>query len=79
MFENKDDRTLQTKYYLPAVEIKDSNVMIDWQNFFESASKNNFISYDNIRKIPTGEGDDCTTGCLPDYPCLKNYYEVIPI
>ena len=79
MFENKDDRTLQTKYYLPAVEIKDSNVMIDWQNFFESASKDNFISYNNIRKIPTGEGDDCTTGCLLDYPCLKNYYEVIPI
>ena len=29
LFESKDDRTLQTKYYLPAVEIKDSNVMID--------------------------------------------------
>ena len=24
-------------------------------------------TYENIRKIATGQGDDCTTGCLLDY------------
>ena len=28
-FENKDDRTVHTKHYLPTVEMKDYNVMID--------------------------------------------------
>ena len=32
--ENTTDRTVRTQYYLPTVEIKDYNVMIDGQNFF---------------------------------------------
>ena len=28
-------------------------------------------TYENIRKIPTGQGDDYTTGRLLDYSCLK--------
>ena len=34
-FENKDDRTVHTKYYLPIVEVKDYNVTINGQNFFD--------------------------------------------
>ena len=33
LFENNTNRTLHTKYYLPTVEIKDYNVMIDGENF----------------------------------------------
>ena len=29
LFENEDDRKVHTGYYLPKVEIKDNNVMID--------------------------------------------------
>ena len=36
-------------------------------------------TYDNIRKIATGQGDDYTTGCLLDYPCFKKYYKLIAI
>ena len=32
--ENTTNRTVHTQYYLPTVEIKDYNVMIDGQNFF---------------------------------------------
>ena len=28
-------------------------------------------TYDNIRKITTGQEDDYTTGCLLDYNCFK--------
>ena len=28
-------------------------------------------TYDEIRKIPAGQGDDCTTGCLLDYNYFK--------
>ena len=42
--------------------------MINGENFFDQAIKNNKITYDNIRKIAIGQGDDNTTGCLLDYP-----------
>ena len=67
LFENKDDRTVHTKYYLATVELNNYNVMIDGRNFFDQPVKNNFITYDNIRKIVAGKGDDYTTGCLLDY------------
>ena len=47
-FENKKDRTLHTKYYLPTTEIKDYNVMINGQNFFDQSVKNNLRTKDNI-------------------------------
>ena len=38
-FENATDRIVHTKYFLPTVEIKDYNVMIDGQNFFDQPVK----------------------------------------
>ena len=32
--------------------------MIHGQNIFDQPIRNNFITYDNIRKIATGQGDD---------------------
>ena len=31
------------------------------------------------RKIATIQGDDCTSGCLLDYPYFKKYYKLIAI
>ena len=39
-FENEDDRTSYYKYYLPKVEIKDYNVLIDGNSLFELPIKN---------------------------------------
>ena len=38
--------------------------MIDGKNFFNQPTKNDIKTYENIRKIPTGQGDDYTTSCL---------------
>ena len=71
-FENNSGRTSYTRYYLPLVEIKDHN--FDGRNFFDQPVKDNLITYDNIRKIAAGQGEDYTTGCFLDYPYFKNYY-----
>ena len=76
-FENDDDRTSDDQYYLPTVEIKDYNIMINGENFFDQPIKNNKVTYDNIRKIATGQGDDYTTGCLLDYSYFKDTYKMI--
>ena len=40
--------------------------MIDGKNFFYQPVKNNKGTYENVRKIATGQGDDYATGCLLD-------------
>ena len=47
--------------------------------FFSYLLKNDLITYDNIRKIATGQGDDYTTGYLLYYLYCKNYYKMIAI
>ena len=78
-FENDAQRTSNKRYFIPNVEIKDYNVMIDGKNFFDQPVKNNKVTYGNIRKIATGQGDDYTTGCLLDYTYFKKYYKMIAI
>ena len=46
--------------------------MIDGKNFFDQPIKNYKITYENIRKITTGQGDDYTTGFLLEYAYFKN-------
>ena len=53
--------------------------MIDAKNFFDQPIKNDMRTYDNIRKIATGQGDDYTTGCLLDYSYSNNYYKMVAI
>ena len=61
-FENENDRTSHSTYYLPKIEIKDYNVMIDGKNLFHQPIDNMTKTYENIRSIATGQGDDYTTG-----------------
>ena len=44
--------------------------MIDGKNVFDQPI-NDVKTYENIRKIATGQGNDYTTGCLLDYPYFK--------
>ena len=78
-FEDDAQRTSNKRCYLPNAEIKDYNVMIDGKNFFHQPVKNNKITYGNVRKIATGQGDDYITSCLLDYPYFKENYQIIVI
>ena len=53
--------------------------MIDGKNFFDQPINSDLKTYENIRKIATGQGDDYTTGCLLDYSYFKDYYKMIAI
>ena len=66
-FENDAQRISKKRCYIPNVEIKDYNVMIDGKNFFNQPVKNDKVTYENIGKIATGQGDDHTTDCLLDF------------
>ena len=53
--------------------------MINGENFFYQSIMNNNITYENIRKITTGRGDDYTTGCLLDYSYFADTYKMIAV
>ena len=40
---------------------------------------NDIKTYENIRKVATGQGDDYITGCLLDYLSFKENYKMIAI
>ena len=78
-FECDTQRTSHSGCYLPNVEIKDCNIMINGENFFDQPIKNNKVTHENIRKIATGQEDDYTTGCLLDYSYFMNTYKMIAV
>ena len=53
--------------------------MMDGKNFFDQSINSDLKTYENIRKIATGQGDDYTTGCLLDYSYFKENYRMIAI
>ena len=53
--------------------------MIDGKIFFDEPVKNDKVTYENIRKISTGQGDDYKTGCLLDYIYFKKYCKMIAV
>ena len=53
--------------------------MIDGKNVFDQPIKSMAKTYENIRKITIGQGDDYATKCLLDYTYFKNHYKMIAI
>ena len=78
-FGNDNHRSSRRRYNLPTVEIKDYNIAINGENFFDQSIKNNKVTYENIRKIAPGQGDDYKTGCLLDYTYFTNTYKMIAV
>ena len=76
-FENEEDRTSFSKYYVPKVEIKNFNVLIDGKPFFEIPVKNKEEAYEAITEM--SKNNDFTTRNLLDYEYFKDHYKFIVI
>ena len=59
--------------------MKGYNVMNNGKNFFDQPINSELKTYENIRKIATGQWGDYTTGCLLDYSYFKENYKMIAI
>ena len=53
--------------------------MINGINSFDQPVNSDEGTYDNIRKIINGQGDNYTTGCQLDYPYFEEHYRMIAI
>ena len=73
----KDYRDSFSHYYVPNVEIKDFNVLIDGKSFFDLPVKNEEEAYEKI--IDMNNNNDYTTGNLLDFAYFKENYRLIAI
>ena len=76
-FENENNRTSFSKNYVPKIEKKDLNVLINGKPFFEIPVKNKEEAYEAI--IEMNKNNDYTTGNLLDYEYFKDHYKLIAI
>ena len=76
-FENEEDRTSFSKYYVPKVEIKDVNVLIDGKSFFDVPVINQEEVYEKV--ISIGKNNGYSTGNLLDYEYFSKNYKLIAI
>ena len=74
---NTDNRDSFSDYYVPNVEIKDFNVLIDGKSFFDLPVKNEEEAYEKI--IEMSNNNDYTTGNLLDFAYYKENYRLIAI
>ena len=72
-----DNRDSFSHYYVPNVEIKDFNVLIDGKSFFDLPVKNEEEAYEKI--IEMSNNNDYTTGNLLDFAYFKKHYKLIVI
>ena len=77
-FENENVRTSYYKYYVPNVEIKDYNVLIDGEAFFELPVKSLEETYEKITQI-TDHSSYFKRLNLLDFEDFKEHYKLIAI
>ena len=66
-----------SNYYVPNVEIKAFNVLIDGKSFFDLSVKNGEEAYEKI--IDMSNNNDYTTGNLLNFAYFKENCKLIPI
>ena len=67
------------RYYLPRIDIKDYNAIIDGRNFYANNINSDVEKYTELKKVMIGKGDDYTTASLLDYDYFKNNYKLVAI
>ena len=73
----KNYRDSFSHYYVPKVQIKDFNVLIDGKSFFDLPIKNEEEAYEKI--IDMSNNNNYTTGNLLDFAYYKENYKLIAI
>ena len=72
-------RNGQRKYYLPRIDLKKYNVIIDGRNFYDNPIESDIEKDRELKKVMIGKGEDYTTGSLLDYNYFKEHYKLVAV
>ena len=76
---NQPNRNGRKKFYLPRIDLKKYNVIIDGRNFYDNPIESDIEKYRELKKVITGKGEDYTTGSLLDYDYFKKNYKLVAV
>ena len=77
--DDEPTRDGRTKYYLPRVNLKKYNVIIDGRNFYDNPIESDIEKYRELKKVMIGKGEDYTTRSLLDYDYFKKNYKLAAV
>ena len=77
--DNEPNRNSRQKYYLPRIDLKKYNVIIDGRNFYDNSIKSDIEKYRELKKVMIGKGEDYTTGSLLDYNYFNKHYKLVAV
>ena len=67
------------KYYLPRIDLKKYNVIIDGRNFYDNPIESDIEKYRELKIVMIGKGEDYTTRSLLDYDYFKKHYKLVAV
>ena len=73
------NRNSQQKYYLPRIDLKKYNVIIDGRNFYDNPVESDIEKYRELKKVMIGKGEDYTTGYLLDFNYFLRHDKLIAV
>ena len=77
--DGQPTRNGQRKYYLPRIDLKKYNAIIDGRNFYDNPIESDIEKYRELKKVMIGKGEDYTTGSLFDYDYFKKNYKLVAV
>ena len=72
-------RNGKQKYYLPRIDLKKYNVIIDGRNFYDNPIESDIEKYRELKKVMIGKGEDYTTGSLLDFNHFDKHYKLVAV
>ena len=69
----------QRKYYLPRINLKKYNLIIDGRNFYDNPIESDIEKCRQLKKVMIGKGEDYTTGSLLDYNYFDKHYKLVAV
>ena len=77
--DNQATRNGQRNYYLPRIDLKKYNVIIDGRNFYDNPIESDIEKYRELKKVMIEKGEDYTTGSLLDYNYFNKHYKLVAV
>ena len=76
---NQPTRNGRAKYYLPRIDLKKNNFIIDGRNFYDNPVENDVEKYRELKRVMIGKGEDYTKGSLLDFDYFKKHYRLVAV
>ena len=72
-------RNGRRKYYLPRIDLKKYNIIIDGRNFYDNPIESDIEKYRELKKVMIGKGEGYTTGSLLDFNYFDKHYQLVAV